>query len=357
MRRGGGWSIALIGGVALTAVGACSSRSAGIDGDVEHPASERPPEDARDDLAPKTDLSPKTDLAQDEPIDGPEDGPFDGIRPGLDAGADGLKEVGHEDGSTSDETDGDANSCPERADAGVCATPTALTWVVTPVPVVQGMTALGGVTPAGVFTFTPTRELERWTNPGSVVVTPPAPFVGDLRASGDDDIWIVPPSGAVATVNPYFVGTSSGSFAHWDGAAWSVVPPPAASAGVLTSFWIVGAQIWAAVMSSSATSSIYRWSDTAWSPEPSPLDGLKNASIKVMWGAAPDDVWAGGQVGIGGTIATPIKRGRAARGQLHLDHGVPARHRAEAGKPSPASGEAPPMTSGFRGQRHLEDRG
>jgi hypothetical protein len=266
---------------------ACSSTPQGADGG--HKPSDGAVLDHRVDDGPAADVG-AAETGTDAPatidakmIDAPEE-TVDAIDAPGEAGPDG------------------ANACvPEPRDAAACVPPVQeRTWVVTTIPsdayppnYAQDM--LGNVTRAGVFTRRTSGELSLWANGASKVVTAASPFAGEIRATSEKDIWIVPVMPVGTPVAPF----SMFQFAHWDGTAWTVVNAPPLTDAALTAFGVSGSDLWlsAAVgpLGSVRQPVMYQWKAGTWSTVPSPLDAAPGARIAAIWSTSPTDVWAGGQ--------------------------------------------------------------
>jgi hypothetical protein len=114
---------------------------------------------------------------------------------------------------------------------------------------------------------------------------------------GPSDIWI----------------GGEGVLSHWDGSTWSET---AVEGGILAMTAVATNDIWAVIVTpATSESSFLHYDGTAWSKRGAVPDG---ASIRRMWAAAKDDVWATSNKGVyhlsAGTWTNVLPAAHGARG-------------------------------------------
>ncbi|HYA51865.1 MAG TPA: hypothetical protein VEG33_11895, partial [Streptosporangiaceae bacterium] len=120
-----------------------------------------------------------------------------------------------------------------------------------------------------------------------------------VSASGPNDVW------AVGNTNVISAASHDTLAAHWDGAAWTIVPTPdAASHGRLASLYDVAdfspTNAWAVGQGKDAGPLAEHWNGTAWSvvPVPTPTvpsgTSFANAVLSKISAVSPTDIWAVG---------------------------------------------------------------
>jgi len=170
----------------------------------------------------------------------------------------------------------------------------AASWSAVPTP--GAVRSVDAVDAANVWVVGDNGLAARWN--GTTWTATPTPLatagLQGVDGAAPDDIWAVGRAGS---------GTLT---EHWDGAAWSVVPspnPPNATwslelAAVKT---FSAAEAWAVGSYSTSAAPIQRtlierWNGSAWSIVPSPNPDAEVNLLTDVDGAAPDDIWAVGNV-------------------------------------------------------------
>jgi hypothetical protein len=181
--------------------------------------------------------------------------------------------------------DGHAADGSTSGAACAAASPTDV-WTNTTAGSVGSLSAVG---PGDIFSSG--AQLNHWNGSSWSAFSPQPPFVGEVVAAADNDVWI-----------QQFGSNSKFPVAHWDGAGWTDVTP-AFPAGT---FW---EPLWASGNSEGWVSAevplpsipggvqnqqggIYHWAGSTWDKVPSPLDSVINQVAGSFWSSSPHDVWA-----------------------------------------------------------------
>jgi hypothetical protein len=186
------------------------------------------------------------------------------------------------------------------AAATVPASPAlAATWSVVSPPASgpSGFTGVDAVNATNVWAVGSDGLAARWNGSAWVVSTPPLAGAGlrGVDGSAADNVWAVGWAGS---------GTLT---QRWNGTSWGVVasPNPAGATGAPTLYgvktfsatdaWAVGS--YSTVAAPVARTLIEHWDGTSWSIVPSPNPDADVNLLTDVDGAAPNDVWAIGNVG------------------------------------------------------------
>ena len=173
----------------------------------------------------------------------------------------------------------------------------AATWTVVPTPASSyGFSGVDAVDASNVWAVGGGGLAARWDGTAWAATSTPVPagWLNGVDGSAPDNVWAVGSAGT---------GTLT---ERWNGTSWSVVAspnPPGGTAphlnGVKTfsgsDAWAVGSYSTSAAPI--ARTLIERWDGTAWSIVPSPNPDAEVNLLTDVDGAAPDDVWAIGNVG------------------------------------------------------------
>jgi hypothetical protein len=133
-------------------------------------------------------------------------------------------------------------------------------------------------------------QLLRWNGATWTVVPQQPPHLGNLAASGDQDVWIF-----------QIPGSSGSSITRWNGTTWVDASISLPSGAKVLSVWPSGTnEAW--LVASLALPigpdkilhmqpAIYHWGGTAWAATASPLDSMPDAVAAITWSSGPNDVW------------------------------------------------------------------
>jgi cysteine-rich repeat protein len=225
------------------------------------------------------------DVAPPDTSDGGADAPnaTDSGRP-ADGGAESSDSGAEQDGAR-DAGVGEAGSPP-----GSCSSSVDDVWTVT-----VGAAAQGGVwSIAADNALRMDRQLLHWDGSQWTPFPSQPPFVGWVRASSLQDIWI------------FDTQTPWKGIAHFNGTTWQDVSPAIPSGGFGMLWWTFGPNdAWATSrvplpvgpdLIAHTQTTILRWNGSSWSSVPSPIDSLQDISISDAWASSPSDLWIVGMV-------------------------------------------------------------
>ena len=187
----------------------------------------------------------------------------------------------------------------------------AASWSVVPTPASSyGLVGVDAVDATNVWAVGNGGLAARWDGTAWTATSTPVPggTLHGVDGSAADNVWAVGSAGAATLTE------------RWNGTSWSVVPSPDPAGGTGPHLEGVktfsGADAWAVGSFSSSVGPIARtliqhWDGTAWSIVPSPNPDTEVNLLTDVDGAAPDDVWAIGNLGHEAYGGTP-RRGLVA---------------------------------------------
>lgn len=199
-------------------------------------------------------------------------------------------------------------------------------WQVVPSPnassEINGIMRLAAVSPNDLWAVgnfnesgTPHTLTEHWDGSSWKIVPSPSPGVGGAYPQGSL-LWSVAAVSAndVWAVGQYFDGTAIRTLTeHWDGASWTAVPSPNATAGENQLRGVVALStndVWAVGWAHNGTTFqtlVEHWDGSAWSVVASPNVGSSDNYLKPVAGLLPNDVWAAGYSTAGSVYQTLIE--------------------------------------------------
>jgi hypothetical protein len=179
-------------------------------------------------------------------------------------------------------------------------------WQVVPTPNPSGIsvqfTAVADLSPTSAWaigssldsTNTHSPLIEHFNGRAWSIVPPAAdngaiqPTFNAIAGASANDVWITGSHEDLAT------STLRGFTEHWNGSAWSFVPVPAGVTGVGALSVVSSNDIWAAAATNANPSPFMHWNGSAWSLVPAPAITSRDPAIQSITGISATDAWAVG---------------------------------------------------------------